>query len=68
MLAPGGGLGLMVYAPHGRTGVYMVQDALRMLAPADGGTGGAAGRGEAGDAAPAGDGVAAAEPVSSMTM
>ena len=35
VLAPGGGLGLMVYAPHGRTGVYMVQDALRMLAPAD---------------------------------
>lgn len=32
-LAPGGGLGLMVYAPHGRTGVYMVQDALRLLAP-----------------------------------
>jgi hypothetical protein len=24
----------MVYAPHGRTGVYMVQDALRLLAPA----------------------------------
>ena len=34
-LAPGGGLGLMVYAPHGRTGVYMAQDALRLLAPAD---------------------------------
>ncbi|HUD61604.1 MAG TPA: class I SAM-dependent methyltransferase [Acetobacteraceae bacterium] len=34
VLAPGGGLGLMVYAPHGRTGVYMLQDALRMLAPA----------------------------------
>ena len=33
VLAPGGGLGLMVYAPHGRTGVYMLQDALRMLAP-----------------------------------
>jgi len=32
-LAPGGGLGLMVYAPHGRTGVYMLQDALRLLAP-----------------------------------
>ncbi len=29
VLAPGGGLGLMVYAPHGRTGVYMLQDALR---------------------------------------
>ena len=35
VLAPGGGLGLMVYAPHGRTGVYMVQDALALLAPAD---------------------------------
>lgn len=33
VLAPGGGLGLMVYAPHGRTGVYMVQEALGMLAP-----------------------------------
>jgi SAM-dependent methyltransferase len=32
-LAPGGGVGLMVYAPHGRTGVYMLQDALRLLAP-----------------------------------
>jgi len=35
VLAPGGGLGLMVYAPHGRTGVYMTQDALRLLAPPD---------------------------------
>ena len=35
VLSPGGGLGLMVYAPHGRTGVYMVQDALRLLAPED---------------------------------
>jgi len=34
-LAPGGGIGLMVYAPHGRTGVYMLQDALRRLAPPD---------------------------------
>jgi len=33
VLAPGGGLGLMVYAPYGRTGVYMVQEGLRMLAP-----------------------------------
>jgi SAM-dependent methyltransferase len=33
MLAPGGGMGIMVYAPHGRTGVYMLQDALRRLAP-----------------------------------
>lgn len=32
-LAPDGGMGLMVYAPHGRTGVYMLQDALRLLAP-----------------------------------
>ena len=35
VLAPDGGLGLMVYAPHGRTGVYMVQDALARLAPPD---------------------------------
>jgi len=35
VLAPGGGMGLMVYAPHGRTGVYMLQDALRLLAPED---------------------------------
>jgi SAM-dependent methyltransferase len=35
VLAPGGGIGLMLYAPHGRTGVYMVQDALRLLAPAE---------------------------------
>ena len=34
VLAPGGGMGLMVYAPHGRTGVYMLQDALARLAPA----------------------------------
>ena len=34
-LAPGGGLGLMVYAPHGRTGVYPLQDALRLIAPED---------------------------------
>ena len=33
LLAPGGGIGLMVYAPHGRTGVYMLQDALALLAP-----------------------------------
>ena len=35
VLAPGGGIGLMVYAPHGRTGVYMLQDALRLLTPPD---------------------------------
>ncbi|MDI2091021.1 class I SAM-dependent methyltransferase [Commensalibacter oyaizuii] len=32
-LKTGGGIGLMVYAPHGRTGVYMLQDALSYLAP-----------------------------------
>jgi len=35
VLAPGGGMGLMVYAPFGRTGIYMIQDGLRLLAPAD---------------------------------
>ena len=35
VLAPAGGIGLMVYAPHGRTGVYMLQDALRLIAPPD---------------------------------
>jgi len=30
-LAPGGGMGLMVYAPLGRTGVYPLQRALRAL-------------------------------------
>ncbi|ATU72249.1 hypothetical protein SXCC_04195 [Gluconacetobacter sp. SXCC-1] len=35
VLAPGGGMGLMVYAPYGRTGVYMLQDALERLAPVD---------------------------------
>ncbi|WP_291297811.1 bifunctional 2-polyprenyl-6-hydroxyphenol methylase/3-demethylubiquinol 3-O-methyltransferase UbiG [Elioraea sp.] len=34
VLAPGGGMGLMVYAPHGRAGVYMLQEALATLAPA----------------------------------
>jgi SAM-dependent methyltransferase len=33
VLAPGGGIGLMLYAPLGRTGVYPMQDALRLLAP-----------------------------------
>lgn len=32
-LVTGGGLGVMVYAPYGRTGVYMVQEALSHLAP-----------------------------------
>lgn len=31
-LAPGGGIGLMVYAPHGRDGVYPLQAVLRRLA------------------------------------
>jgi hypothetical protein len=35
VLAPGGGMGLMVYAPHGRTGVYMAQEALALLASPD---------------------------------
>ncbi|QHC36910.1 bifunctional 2-polyprenyl-6-hydroxyphenol methylase/3-demethylubiquinol 3-O-methyltransferase UbiG [Komagataeibacter xylinus] len=35
VLAPGGGMGLMVYAPYGRTGVYMLQDALERLAPVE---------------------------------
>lgn len=30
-LAPGGGIGMMVYAPHGRTGVYPMQEALRAM-------------------------------------
>ncbi|BCI66450.1 class I SAM-dependent methyltransferase [Acetobacter aceti] len=32
-LLPGGGMGLMVYAPYGRTGVYMIQEALEHLTP-----------------------------------
>jgi SAM-dependent methyltransferase len=32
-LAPGGGMGLMLYAPYGRTGVYELQEALALLAP-----------------------------------
>lgn len=32
-LKPGGGIGLMVYAPLGRTGVYELQATLRALAP-----------------------------------
>ena len=63
VLAPGGGMGLMVYAPHGRTGVYMLQDALRLLAPADGAAGRAAGRGAAGDAPSAGERLAARQPL-----
>ncbi|MFC7738593.1 class I SAM-dependent methyltransferase [Roseomonas sp. GCM10028921] len=35
VLAPGGGMGIMVYAPHGRTGVYMLQDALRLIVPVE---------------------------------
>ncbi|WP_338664417.1 class I SAM-dependent methyltransferase [Pararoseomonas sp. SCSIO 73927] len=33
VLNPGGGMGIMVYAPHGRTGVYMLQEAMRRIAP-----------------------------------
>lgn len=33
LLTPGGGMGLMVYAPYGRTGVYMLQEALEYLTP-----------------------------------
>ena len=32
-LAPGGGMGLMVYAPHGRAGVYPLQEAFGALLP-----------------------------------
>jgi SAM-dependent methyltransferase len=35
VLAPGGGMGLMVYAPYGRTGIYEIQAALDLIAPAD---------------------------------
>jgi len=28
-------MGIMVYAPHGRTGVYMLQEAMRLIAPVD---------------------------------
>ena len=34
-LAEGGGIGAMVYAPYGRSGVYEMQDALRALVPDD---------------------------------
>ncbi|MEM8597196.1 MAG: class I SAM-dependent methyltransferase [Pseudomonadota bacterium] len=34
-VAPGGGMGLMVYAPHGRTGVYALQDAFGALLAED---------------------------------
>ena len=34
-LAPGGGIGVMVYGELGRTGVYHVAEILRRLAPAD---------------------------------
>ena len=35
VLAPEGGLGLMVYAPYGRTGVEMLQQALGLLVPVE---------------------------------
>jgi SAM-dependent methyltransferase len=31
LLTPTGGIGIMVYAPHGRHGVYLLQEALRRL-------------------------------------
>lgn len=34
-LAPDGGIGIMVYGEYGRTGVYQMQDMLRMVAPSD---------------------------------
>ena len=34
-LAPGGGLGLMLYGTLGRTGVYHLQEILRLIAPPD---------------------------------
>lgn len=34
-LAPEGGMGFMVYAPHGRDGVYPLQEAFRALLPDD---------------------------------
>ncbi len=34
-LAPGGGMGLMVYAPYGRSGVYEMQDVLHTLVGGD---------------------------------
>ncbi|MEM9350351.1 MAG: methyltransferase [Pseudomonadota bacterium] len=33
VLKPGGGIGFMVYAPYGRSGVYPLQEALRALVP-----------------------------------
>lgn len=35
VLAPDGGLGVMVYGRYGRTGVYHMQELLRILAPAN---------------------------------
>lgn len=37
VLGPGGGMGLMLYGTLGRTGVYPVQDAIRLLAAGDSG-------------------------------
>lgn len=36
VLAPDGGLGIMVYGELGRTGIYHVQDMMRVLAPPEG--------------------------------
>lgn len=35
VLAPDGGIGIMVYGEYGRTGIYHMQDMLRTLAPSD---------------------------------
>ena len=59
VLAPGGGMGLMVYAPHGRVGVYELQDALRLLAPDTEPPAARLERGPARDEAPAGNRLAA---------
>ena len=61
VLAPGGGMGLMVYAPYGRTGIYMLQEGLRLLAPRRG-PGRSTGRGAPRDEAFAGDRLAARQP------
>ena len=53
----------MVYAPHGRTGVYMMQDALRLLAPAEEPPAARLDVARRRDAASAGDRLAAAQPL-----
>jgi SAM-dependent methyltransferase len=63
VLRPGGGMGLMLYGALGRTGVYPMQDALRLLVPAGGGTAGPGGTGQAAVEADAGNRLAAQEPL-----